>query len=260
MEIDFTYDIYRELLVAGLDNDYVFVTIGDYLKGDGLPDRFIMMRHDVDRKPENALTMARLESEMDVRSTYYFRTTSKTFRPSIIEEIASLGHEVGYHYEDLDRAFGDDRRAHELFEGNLRKLRDVSPVETVCMHGNPLTPYDNREMWADGNADPEDYGLLGEAYLSMDFTDVVYFSDTGRTWRDGELKIKDHTREEGEKPVQVDTTRELARLLDEHRIRRTCLVVHPNRWARTYPELVAERTKDFVVNLAKRGINLAPYP
>jgi hypothetical protein len=32
-----------------------------------------MMRHDIDRKPENALFTARIEAESGIRATYYFR-------------------------------------------------------------------------------------------------------------------------------------------------------------------------------------------
>jgi len=63
---------------------------------------------------------------------------------------------------------------------------------------------------------------------------------------------------EGDKPVQVGTTAVLAGLLDRRELDRVYLLAHPNRWARTYPELVVEWTKDLAVNVAKRGINLVP--
>jgi hypothetical protein len=90
----------------------------------------------------------------------------------------------------------------------------------------------------------------------MDFTDVTYFSDTGRTWRDGDLKVKDHTMGEGEKRVQVDSTPELAGLLLSGRIYRACLLSHPNRWAGSRPEWLVEGAKDTAVNVVKRGLAL----
>jgi len=55
----------------------------------------------VDRKPENALKTARLEDEMGIKATYFFRTIPHTFKPEIIKEIAGMGHGIGYHYENL---------------------------------------------------------------------------------------------------------------------------------------------------------------
>jgi hypothetical protein len=266
---DFTFERYADILQAGLDAGYEYRTVraycatasdsigdGDEETNDPLPERMLVLRHDVDRKPENALKMARVEARFDVPSTYYFRTVRGTFRPELIQKVIDLGHEVGYHYEDVDRANGDRVDAHRSFERHLRLFRSVAEVETVCMHGNPLTPHDNRDLWADPKTEFERYGLLGEAYLSMDFTDVTYFSDTGRTWRDGALKIKDHTMGEGHKTVEADTTGDLVALLSGRAVDRACLLAHPNRWADSVPELVAERAKDTAINVAKRGLNV----
>jgi hypothetical protein len=277
---DFTYPMYSRLLNAGRAGGYEFLPVREYVArrsdapadgptpdrtdeqtpnptpdgGTGLPDRFVVLRHDVDRKPRNALAMARVEAEHGIESTYYVRTIDKTFRPDLIERIAALGHEVGYHYEDLDRADGDPRAALASFESELGRLRSLVDVDTVCMHGNPLSPHDNRDIWE--YADFEQFDLLGEAYLSMDFTDVTYYSDTGRTWRDGDLKVKDHTMGEGEKAIQVDTTPELAGLLLSGRVDRVCLLSHPNRWAGSRPERIVEGAKDAAVNAVKRGLAL----
>lgn len=255
MTRDFTFGMYEKLLQTGLDAGYEHVTVREYLSQDELPRRFIIHRHDVDRKPGNALTMARLEAEYGISSTYYFRTIEKTFKPSLMQEIENLGHEVGYHYEDMDQADGNLEAARELFEKELARVREHVTVDTVCMHGNPLTAYDNRDLW---NQPPEfeTYGLLGEAYLSMDFVEVMYFSDTGRTWKDGKLKIKDHTVGESAKDLQADSTRELIRLMESNAFGLGCLLSHPNRWASTFPEYLAERLKDTSINLGKRGINL----
>ena len=60
------------------------------------------MRHDVDRLPANALTMARLENELGIEATYYFWSVPESWDEGTIREIASVMHEIGYHYEDLD--------------------------------------------------------------------------------------------------------------------------------------------------------------
>lgn len=255
MTRDFTFEMYEDLLQVGLDEGYEHITVREYLSRDEYPERFIIHRHDVDRKAENALMMARLEAEYGISSTYYFRTIEKTFKPDLMHEIEDLGHEVGYHYEDFDRTEGDSAAARESFEKELARVREHVTVDTVCMHGNPLTAYDNREIW---NQSPEFgmYDLLGEAYLSMDFVEVVYFSDTGRTWKDGKLKIKDHTVGESEKNLRASSTRELINLMESNAFERGCLLSHPNRWASSFPEYLAERLKDISVNLGKRGLNL----
>lgn len=252
---DFSEESYAALLDAALEEGYTFLTVRDYLAAEELPDRFIVVRHDVDRKPRNALSLARIEALRDVPTTYYVRTVESAFDPDVIVRLDQLGHEVGYHYEDLDRADGHVGRALDSFETNLARVRRLVDVDTVCMHGNPLTSHDNRDMWAEP-PQFDAFDLLGEAYLSMDFTDVTYFSDTGRTWRDGVLKVKDHTMGEGDKRVSADSTAELISLLRSGEVDRCCLLVHPERWSSSTAEHVSQSAKDVAVNVAKRGIQL----
>jgi len=41
---------------------------------------------------------------MGIRGTYYFRIVPESFDENVIKEIYSMGHEVGYHYEDMSLA------------------------------------------------------------------------------------------------------------------------------------------------------------
>jgi len=137
----------------------------------------------VDRRPENALRMADLEAEIGINgtpSTYYFRRS--TFNQDIIERIYNLGHEIGYHYEVMDKARGDVGVAHALFNSELERLRCWVPVKTCAAHGNPLTKYDNREFFE--SFDPGQFGLVGEA----EKVGGEYITDTGRDKPEYNLK------------------------------------------------------------------------
>ncbi len=64
----------------------------------------------------SALLTARVEQELGIRATYYFRMNGTVFRPEIMREIEGMGHEVGYHYEVLGKAKGDHEMAIKMFE------------------------------------------------------------------------------------------------------------------------------------------------
>ena len=164
------------------------------------PPAFVLLRHDVDARPQNALRMARLEHSLGIRGTYYFRMPH-TFDPPIIKEIAALGHETGYHYETMvqikigrGQGRGQGREEHvkwayELFVENLEKLRTIVPVTTICMHGSPLSRFDNREIWE--KYDYRNLDILGDPYFDIDFSRVAYFTDTGRRWDGTGVSIRD---------------------------------------------------------------------
>jgi len=71
-------------------------------------EKVILLRHDVDRKPEKALMMVEIERELGISGTYYFRTTKEVFKAEIM-------HEIGYHYEVLDKAKGNFDIIGELY-------------------------------------------------------------------------------------------------------------------------------------------------
>ena len=96
---DFTLTIYRKLLQELLANSYSFQTLQDFIQQP--EDKTVILRHDVDRKPENALVIAMIEKEVDIKASYYFRVVKESYNEDIIKQIAEMGHEIGYHYENL---------------------------------------------------------------------------------------------------------------------------------------------------------------
>jgi len=145
LDMDFTLNTYKRLLSALPACGYSFQTYFEFVQDT--KEKAIIMRHDVDRLPANALQVARLEHEMDIGATYYFRVVSQSWDESIIREIAGLGHEIGYHYEDLSMCKGDMERAIMNFKSNLARMRKLVPVSTICMHGSPLSSIDNLDLW-----------------------------------------------------------------------------------------------------------------
>lgn len=184
---DFTLHTLRLLLSALKDQRYTFQSFADFLK-DPAPHA-IILRHDVDARKLNSLHVAELEAEMGIRGTYNFRIVPQSFDQEVIKRIADLGHEIGYHYEDFSTAKGDYNQAIKSFEQNLAKLRHIVPVETICMHGSPLSKYDNRKLWEKYNY--RRFGILGEPYFDLDFTKVLYLTDTGRRWDGERVSVRD---------------------------------------------------------------------
>lgn len=240
---DFTMKKYEELCSALRSAGYTLATVHQYLSSDSR-GKIAVIRHDVDRKPENALRMAELEHALGIKSTYYFRYPY-TFSPEIIKQILSLGHEVGYHYEVLAKAKGNHASAIALFTQELEAFKAICDVRTVCMHGSPLSPYDNRDLWK--KYDFQDYGLEGEAYLSMAEQGLRYLTDTGRNWS-GKHSLRDAMP--GAMPVSLETTDELISWI-ESADENLYVTVHPERWAVCRGEWTTGYMKDLVMNFGK---------
>lgn len=247
---DFTIRRYIELLEVLQEKGFAFQTFQDFLNNP--QPRSIILRHDVDRMPENSLRFARIQHEREIRGTYYFRIVGESFDPDIIREIAGMGHEIGYHYEDLDLARKTLKKNRgnsqpdmpylmqtgiQLFTQHLSRFREITPVTTICMHGSPWSPIDNRLLWEE--YDYRDYGIAGEPYFDIDFSNVLYLTDTGRRWDGDRFNVRDtvaglpHTTnvEPLSTRYRFHSTRDIVQAVQSGLLpQRVMLTFHPQRW------------------------------
>lgn len=221
--MDFTQKTYK-LLIKSLQK-YTFQTIEEYFLQSYVPT--VIIRHDVDSWPSNALEMAKIENDLGIQSTYYFRMNWQSYRPAIIKKIVQLDHEIGYHYEDLATANGDYQMAFEQFKKNLSRFRQFYPVKTVSMHGRPLSRWDSRDLWKKYNY--KELGIVGEPYLDIDYNKVLYFTDTGGRWDGEKFSIRDNVSTQYD--FDIHSTQDLVNhILDSKLPDRILINVHPARW------------------------------
>jgi hypothetical protein len=294
--MDFTLKIFRSFLDALIDYGYIFLTVKESSgTRKNRSDHEVILRHDVDRKPQNSLVMARIEHNAGIKGTYYFRITGESYNEIIIRNIESMGHEIGYHYEDLDLAWrkakGERRKekvrrkkteeelvatAFESFRNNLAKLREVARIDTVCMHGSPISRYDSRLMWR-----YYDYGELSvyaEPYFDLSLDEMLYLTDTGRRWNGSSFSIRDKVIMRGSeyysswarKPLPgsaMSMTPKGYDLQTKSVFRNTCAIIeavkqqnlpgrimmtiHPQRWSDSFHEWLIEKVSQESKNKIK---------
>jgi len=231
-------------------NGYESVTYAEYCSGSR-PAKYVILRHDVDKSPNKALKVGLLENDLGIKASYYFRTVQKSYDSAIICRLVEMGHEIGYHYEDLSVARGRLRLAIELFQANLSILRRAYPVETICMHGSPLSRYDNRWLWKE--YDYRDFGIAGEVYLDTDFSKVLYLTDTGRCWNGREVAVRDRvdSRHKGSYKSTFDIIMSLRNDTLPHRI---MINTHPQRWHNDVIPWLRELIWQSCKNVAKKYV------
>lgn len=234
---DFSLDIYRELLESLQSKGYQLIGFADYLKlkveSRKSKDKFVILRHDVDAKPENSLKTAQIEASIGAKATYYFRVGKESNNPEVIRAIVKLGHEIGYHYEDMSLCGGDAEKAYTHFSTWLEYFRYYYAVETICMHGSPMSRYDNKDLWK--THDYKELGIIGEPYLDTDFSDVFYLTDTGRCWDGYQVsrrdKIPEYQDQWSAAGLSWHTTPELIEAIKQEKLPvHVMITTHPQRW------------------------------
>lgn len=228
--MDFTITSYKKLLESLQSNGYAFQTFIDFLNSP--KSKTVILRHDVDLLPQNSLRFARIQAESGVQGVYYFRAVPESWDESIIKEIANLGHEVGYHYENMDTCKGDIDKAWDDFRYHLDKLRELVEVETICMHGSPRSKFDNRGLWE--KYDYQSLGIKGEPYYDVNFDEVFYLTDTGRRWDGWKTSVRDKVPQQAEwikQGLVFHATNDIVKALNDNNIpNKIMFTMHPERW------------------------------
>lgn len=255
--MDFTLEKYNELLRTLDGNGYQFLTFEQYCaqKESLSGSRFVILRHDVDLKAENSLAVAKIEHEHGVNASYYFRAVEQSNKPEIIKAVASMGHEIGYHYEDMTIYEGNAEKAITHFKKQLDYFRQFYPVKTICMHGSPRSKYDSRDLWK--HYDYHDFDIIGEPYFDVDFSQVFYLTDTGRRWDGFNMSVRDKI------PVYQDqwlkeglvyhSTNDIIQAVKTGTLpEKLMITTHPQRWTDAWGEWLVEMSSQSIKNVVKR--------
>lgn len=259
MERDFTLNKYKKLCTAIKNSNYQTISVSDYLKNfDTFKEvPFIIIRHDIDNKVDLpiALEMAEYENSLGIKSSFYFRIVKDVYQKDYIKKIFDFNHEVGYHYEVLEEANGDIKKAIQLFSLHLKDFRSIIPIETVCQHGGQLGEdtastffglvrtafkiifrkikteiHKSTEIW--NHVTFKEFGLLGEAYLSLDFDRILYLSDTSIRWDGYKNRVLDNIDTDYYKNQNViaKSTVDLIDIIKDGKYPQLNLLVHPANW------------------------------
>jgi len=286
--MDFSIKTYRSLLESIQTHGYFCLPFKEYIQSINLsrrnevkPDHsdiqqsgkqpsppLCILRHDVDDLKLNSLRFAKIQNELGIKGTYYFRIVPQSYDERVIKEIAEMGHEIGYHYEDVDLVYKNSYNhsniqpsnhsmlidaAYESFCENIELFRKNFDVKTICMHGSPRSKYDNKDIWK--KYDYRELGIIGEPYLDIDFNEVFYLTDTGRCWDGYKVSIRDKVSNQKkiweEQGMVFQTTQAIINAANAGGLPdKIMMTFHPQRWhAKPVPwvkELVMQNVKNVV--------------
>ena len=223
---DFTLYRYQQILSAIADKKLKVFSVRKFIE-EKPTDNFAILRHDVEYIINKTYAIAMIEHRNNICATYYFHGPhKKVFNIPIMKDLQSMGHEIGYHYETLDRANGNYKKAINLFERDLKIFRDKKlNVYTVCAHGNPRKKKngynDNLDIFEKDTDLLRRNQLIGEAYLTIDFNKLIYVSDVGIKWKN------------------YKNTKEIQKCILNGSLSKFYLLTHPDYWSKSIFEALA---------------------
>lgn len=220
---DFTFKTYRFLLSKLIEQGFNFQTFEDFMRNP--KDKSIILRHDIDIKKGSSVIFAKIENELGVKGTYYYRAVPYVFDKKIVKSVSDLGHEIGYHYESLSMYKGNYEKAISDFKLQLEKFRSVVHINTICMHGDSRSKHDNKEMWE--RFSYRDYGIIGEPYFDLDFNKVLYLTNSAQRWNGHKIAVRDKVKSnlKFDFTTTFDIINNITTLPNQ-----VMFTIHPDRW------------------------------
>lgn len=206
--------LYLEFLAKARERGFAFVRFEDFLPGrPPLPERYIVLRHDIDFAPAYSLRMAELEHEAGVASTFFVLVDGQFYNPlgkEVVEQlrrIRDLGHEIGLHFAVSSAADADLGREVAF------RLEVLSAIAGVTVRS-----YSQHDPVNAGFAQvtlPPGHHPCADATTVIRDNDLLYVSDSAMMWR----------------RYTFDSA------LDEDR--NLCLLAHPHSWLHPQDDYVA---------------------
>lgn len=247
---DFTLSTYSMLLDALQQQGYLVISYSDFLEITRPAEKFVILRHDVDAHPARALDILRIEQKMGLRGTWYLRSRHFNSKSGLLEALEAEAADIGYHYENLSKCKGNYEKAYADFVYHLNQLNTRFTINSICMHGSPLSRYDNKKLWRYYSY--RSLGIKAELYLDTDFTTITYLTDTGRCWN-SRASIRDRVSNNRSLPPM--TSFELMRELQANRLPpKLMLTVHPQRWSGNWWPWLTEWAFQRVRNSLKKTL------
>lgn len=208
-----SHDLYIRFLVHAKTRGFSFVQFRDFLSASALPERYIVLRHDIDFAPHHSLEMAELEHAAGVTSTFHVLVDGQFYNPlqtgviGQLRRIHELGHEIGLHFA-IGNAVHDDIGEEVAFRLQILSTLIGAPIRSFSQHDVVNTGVATVTLPA-GHAPCVDVRAVIREH------DLLYVSDSAMMWR--------------------RFTFETA--LEENR--NLCLLAHPHSWLHPKDDYVA---------------------
>jgi len=255
---------YRNDLMRLVTDGYQLVSVNESLNVLGKKkEKIICLRHDVDHSSPATIAMAEIEYQLGVKSTYYFRHSTK--ERVVINKLKKMGHEISLHYETLADMYKSDNLSKaniydekfksiyvDRIKDEIYKFRMDFDVEckTIAAHGAP----ENRLLNTPNNYIffnlQEDCKIKIYEYLGVDLEayDHQYLGEWDAYLSDVPIEINDGWRYELTPGDIV-----------KRKISRAIILTHPNHWKYNFVKRSKKIIKVLFINNKIKSVRFYYY-
>lgn len=174
--MDFTYNGYRSLVSKLREKGYCFADYHNWRNYS----KAVIFRHDIDCSIEKAVEMAKLESGLGVKATYFVLITGdfyNVFSSPVIRQlrlIKGMGHDIGLHFDET--CYDPEEDMVRMIEYESEILSKVLGEEILAVSMHRPSESTLKADWVIRN------GAEVNCYGHQFFHEFKYLSDSRKYW------------------------------------------------------------------------------
>jgi hypothetical protein len=182
-----TYNDYRKAMLLFQTANYHISSFQDFLEKPEV--KHLILRHDVDFSLEAAHKMARIDHELGITSSFYFRVHASNYNLfsskgiTLVGDFISMGHEVALHLESgVDLL--QNREKWETLDGQISAFESLLGIKIAGFSAHEPARLGGLETSDDAKAR---WNLSYHAYEERFTKEIKYLSDSSGRWREGPM-------------------------------------------------------------------------
>ena len=190
MKCNFSYLHYKEILEVALSNNYNFINFFEFIDKNEFQkkkidkEKICLLRHDIDYETDKIYSIAKIEYDLGIKSTYFYQTCAWEYNSrqketvKIAKELSKMGHHLGVH---LDISWYEDISIEKIstyFLKEKKLLEDILDVKLI-----DIFSYHNPHKLKNFILDKITPGVRN-TYEPLFFSEIKYLSDS-QGWYEG---------------------------------------------------------------------------
>jgi hypothetical protein len=140
----FSINYYRDILESAKNNGYELLSIRDYVlnKAAKFSQKIVLIRHDLDDKPQRLNAILDVEADLGIRSSIYVLVHTNTYNFLSVPVLQSLRHaesmgfEIGLHSNFVEFAKLLDAKPDDILAKEIKILRCHFQIDGIACHRN----------------------------------------------------------------------------------------------------------------------------
>jgi len=179
----FSINYYLDIIDLAHENGYKFVTLNEFIDLGCPKEKYFIMRHDLDIKPQTMKKMLMAELSRDIRSSIFIRVTANEYNVlsypmmELMSFAKNNNFEIGLHTSCVEYSEINDLDAMKVLKLEYDILSSFFDIKGVAPHRDLNYAYNSLPLIENNWKEIQEMGFKYQAYNESILKNCVYVNE-----------------------------------------------------------------------------------